>query len=401
MRLFGLITAASLAFSAPVFADEADWVSDYSNPQYSYSLNITTQPANYHQVWEVPLQPDPNAKEWWTLGFTIANGKFFYGLRTYHQTRGHLSTSLIALDTTTGKTLWTTNPDYSFMPPVYQNGKLFIQKCCEVPYSISAYQIDTGNVIYTFNLPDKISYVIPSENKAYFDINHHTTGEMSLITGDIIWQKTLMPGMYFSSFSLNKRNIITSDFDAIRMIDNLSGIERYKFWVPDANRYNYQPDKAVVNDDYAFAIFVDDSTSRTGTLYAFDLQKLTIKWKLPAQQNRNHLVLTHKLLFSFAPGAKKINAINIDTGRIEWTWDFPADDTPTYGGYAVVASADTVFIAAKNHVYAVSLQTHEIVWKHANKARTLALGDNKLFIVGTSDITNTDAKLTLTAIALK
>ncbi len=67
----------------------------------------------------------------------------------------------------------------------------------------------------------------------------------------------------------------------------------------------------------------------------------------------------------------------------------------------MVATNDALFVATANHVYAISLQTHQIVWTYDIRATRLALGDNKLFIVTTDDEPRGNAKATLIAIALK
>ena len=48
--------------------------------------------------------------------------------------------------------------------------------------------------------------------------------------------------------------------------------------------------------------------------------------------------------------------------------------------YEMVATADTLFLAGKQHVFAISLTTHQVVWQLDKHAYQLALGAGKLFI---------------------
>ena len=68
----------------------------------------------------------------------------------------------------------------------------------------------------------------------------------------------------------------------------------------------------------------------------------------------------------------------------------------------MLATADTLFVGAKNHVYAISLQTHVVVWQYDQHADNLALGDYKLFILHSigDESNETMRKPILTAISL-
>ncbi len=299
MRALGLFTAVSLAIATPAFATEAEWVSHYSNPEHSNSLNISTNPQRYHQVWQVPFQPYDNTDQWWSLGFVIADGKLINGIATYNRNEKRFKNHLFALDTQTGLTLWSTEINHDFWYPSYQNNKIFLQGNVKEKNIIAAYHPETGQMMYSLDLPANISTIIPYANKSYYSMDHHSLGQYDLATGDIAWQRSLMPGMFFSSWSLNHQDIITREFDAVRILDNQTGIEHYKFWVPDSFFVNTSYDAPAVNDDYAFALFQDDDTVKAA-LYAFDIHSRSVKWALPDQTyssyHANNLVLINKTI---------------------------------------------------------------------------------------------------------
>ncbi len=62
----------------------------------------------------------------------------------------------------------------------------------------------------------------------------------------------------------------------------------------------------------------------------------------------------------------------------------------------MAATNDTLFVAGKKHVMAISLITHQIIWKYESNPYALFIGSNKLFMLSQNVVSQTF----LTAIAL-
>lgn len=400
MRTFNFLAAAAIVIATPAFATEADWVGHNGNAQNTRSLNITTKPENYHLAWDILYQPYPDAEDTLEGNPVIAEGKSINTIMTYKGKQ--ITNHIVALDAKTGATLWKMDTPIIQLISTYFNSKFYMQgrldKNNDNLYALYAYDAQSGAALYAVDLPDRIHDIQPYHDAGYFSVNGNTLGKCNLNNGAILWTKPLMQGMKFSSrLSINKNYLVARSFDNISVFNRADGELVHKIQVPDTFKHPLFSNAPVINNDDAFAVFIDKN-QRNARLYAFNLRDGKIKWQLPNQRPYDDLVLINKTIFSVAQDGKSINAVNTETGKIEWTWAIPDAGDDSYP--SLIATADVLFVDSNEHLYAVSQTTHEVVWQYDQHVYDLALGDNKLFFTHFNKNNDSDRKHYQSAIAL-
>lgn len=396
MRFQYLLAALLITCATPAFA-QLDWVFSYDdgdgNSQHSDSLPITTNPKNFHPVWEIQLTPSENDYHSIMSSLLIADNKILTSIAYYDNNDDSKSSNINAIDADTGKSLWTVyNPGFQLNSLTYQAGKIItVLDNPDDSESLTAYDIKSGQLLYAEPVDNDVSHLMSYGDAIYFSKGHHAIGSIDPNYGRINWVKPLQAGMYFSSsLSINSHYILTREFDNIRIYDIKNGAEIKKIWMPDSAGESSVYAAPIVDGNTAYAIFQSADNKAAGTLYAFDLNRKKIKWAVPNQSNEYAFVIDRSMLLTngtivscaatnSSQNSDKFNFIDAKTGKVLWAWTIPAVDIQ-YPPYFMVATTDTVFIAGKSHVYAVSLTTRQTVWSIEKTADQLYLGAGKLFI---------------------
>lgn len=395
MRFTHLIASLGILLSSPAFAS-LQWISHGGNASKTYSLPITTTPDNYRLIWERPFFTNSESEMFYVDDYLIADNKIFYSLTTLDKDR-HFHYQLMTVDADSGKTLWTSDQSHSLYLS-HHNGKILLDSTADNEKTVAAYDVKSGQIIYTVSMPNKISTFIPFESNMYFSIGREGVGSFDATNARFNWKASLAPGKTFlSGLAVNEDFLIARQFDGVRVFQRSNGQELYKLWIPDALYEATAYQTPTVDDKTAYILMKDDdqpSYCGSASLYALNLSQRSVKWIAPKQAYDQHLVLTKNYIFSLKKDSDAIEAINLTTGEVAWSWAPPSDDNMKSAD--VVATADTLFIAAKHRIYAVSFSTHQSVWQIDRAAYHLSLGENKLFFLA-KDKTG---KLNLAAIAL-
>lgn len=301
------------------------------------------------------------------------------------------------MDADSGKTLWTVTTNGSKLDTLtYHKGKIIttLAGAEEKNFLLTAYDIKTGETIYSVNIDKNIDHLIPYGDSIYFSKKHNTIGSFNPNDGHLNWLQPLSTGNTFgSSLSVNSQYILTRDFDNVRIYDNRNGKELAKISEPDAfndsRSFNAAP---VINDDTAYTIYQTKAEHYPATLFAIDLKQQKTIWSVPnlfdeySFTAERTLLLTNNVIIAqgyrtSSEGADNIHFIDAKSGNILGSWKVPdADKLALFLPYFMVATADTLFVASAHHVYAVSLQTHRIVWQYKVDATRLFLGAGKLIM---------------------
>lgn len=414
MRLKYWLAALMLTTTAPAFA-QLDWIFAFDdgdgNAQRTNALAITTNPQKYQTVWETQLTPSQDDMYSLEYSLLIADNRIITSIAYQNMNDQAKSTDINAMDADTGKTLWTVhNKGFQTNSLTYNAGKIItlLDGATDDKSTLAAYDIKSGQNIYSVEVAGDIAHLLSYGDNIYFSQNHHAIGSIDPNYGRINWAQSLDAGKFFqSSLSTNGNNLVTREFDNIRIYDIKTGAEQKKIWLPDSRGAGASLYAApLVDNDTAYGIFQSKDSMWDGTLYAFDLKKQKVKWSVSNVYNEyanvieRSMILTNNTLIALAfPAhqydADKINFIDAKSGKIMWSWLIPGAEK-TSSPYPMVATADTLFIAGKSHVYAISLTTKQVVWTSDKQAFRLYLGAGKLFMEWNDDKNATH----LTAVAL-
>jgi outer membrane protein assembly factor BamB len=406
MRITPVLAALLVTLSSPVFA-QIDWLMmNDGNPARTNHLPINTQPSQYHTAWKTQLQADIDKfNYYWLVGVVIADNRVFSSFTKYDD-KNRLHQVIYSQDSASGNVLWINDEigthDLSL---TYHQGKLLAYQTNKTAFVLSAYDFKTGQELYKVPASSRVYSYMPSGKNVYFSVSNQIDLISSLDSdnGSVNWQTPVSSGdSILSDVSINEQLIVTRSADGILAFNPANGTETYKLSIPNVTKGVNTVDAPVLDNQSAYVLFPDVANSVKGILYAIDLNTRAVRWALPDQFALQHLSLSNQQLISTNATLDRINSINTATGKIDWSWNIPADeqihDSPnSHSPYATVSTNDVVFIACRHHVYGISLSTHQVVWQGEQSARYLALGDDKLFII----LNSADNHMKMEAIALK
>lgn len=412
MRIQALLTALLITTTSPAFA-QLDWVfastDGDGNAQHTSSLPITTNPQKYQTIWETQIFPSENDHVLMRYNLLIADNKIITHNAYIYYYNGDFLTDMNALDTETGKTLWSTQINsYQENPITYNHGQIItlLNNGANNQSTLAAYDIKSGQNIYSVMVDNDIAHLTSFGDFLYFSKSNHAVGSINAKDGSINWVKSLDAGIYFSSsLSVNGNYILTREYNNVRVYDISTGAQIKKIWVQDAFGGNFTP-APIVDGDSAYGVFGNQDYITDGSLYAFDLNTKQIKWSVPNQYNeygqqfQRSMLLTNNIIVSQSytsrsSGPDRLNFIDAKSGRMIGAWLIPGEEQLN-SSYEMVATLDTVFIACAKHVYAISLATRQVVWTSDKIADHLYLGSGKLFMQWKND----KKESLLTAVAL-
>lgn len=411
MRVKYLIAGLLITTATNSYA-QLDWMLYEGNAQHTNSLPITTNPDKYHEIWKTSFQPNDNSQAAWLIDLIVADNRIVY---SYHMldTSNKNHNNIYALDTETGKSVWSVEPTNTSAPSLgyyftYQRGKLLASEIDTKNTFLNAYNIKSGQEIYHVTLPPHIHSFLSNRDQTYYLLNNNVLGGLDADYGDIHWQSEFTGDTnYTSNLAINDQFIVTNQLNSINVFNLKYGEKIRSITTPAYAPETGQQPAPVLDGNTAYATLKVNTNKWSGTLYAFDLTSGTIKWALRDQYKEyastiyRSIFLTNRTLLSFSYLLTSLNAINADTGKIMWNWQIPADEYQRYSPPPVAATADTVFIALTKHVYGISLATHEVVWIGDYAAKNLALGDDKLFVIWEGEkMQGQDKETFISAIAL-
>ncbi|OGT49654.1 MAG: hypothetical protein A3E82_03285 [Gammaproteobacteria bacterium RIFCSPHIGHO2_12_FULL_38_11] len=383
-----ILTASLICLASFSTFAKTDWVNTDGNPAYTKSLDINTNPKIFHILWKVPVNSDPDTKLFLTWNKVIADNIYFSSYSVDDKKNNTIKSIMNAIDTQTGKTIWS-DQRHNFINLQYNNNML-LEK---VNNHLFAFNPRTGELRYEKILDPYYLYddFQSDDNQIYFSsVNLQKFGNLDGLTGDVNWTVQMPKYTYRkSNISFNDQYIVTRFFDELYLFDRTNGAYLNGMKVRDIidpRMMSYQPVTLDKKTAYLFFQDVDCSDYCSANLYAIDLNQFNIKW-VKQKQFINEIVLSANMVFSVDQKKfteyqnQRVNAINAETGVIEWSWKIPSDDTTHFHAPYMVATSDILFVAGTKHLFAISLATHDVVWQGDFAATELALGDNKLFFM--------------------
>ena len=365
------LTLACWLGSSPA---HATWQQHQGNAAHDGYTPARLSPTQFRAAWQRQF----GAGGTQLTPATIGLGQLYVSAAGYFGTQ-----TLLALDVKTGDTRWSHdfNDIYSLNPPSFDNGLVFVQ---------------TGN----------------HANDTYLRAYDAVTGELRYRTPHSAqWERYLAPtvfdktvyvngGGYGGMYAFGKKT------GALRWF---APLQQYDQWTPavDAtqayayvggtfsaqDRHSGQPVFSVQDPGFIWSGWSMGNTSvvldgqsdayviNSGRLMQFDLAQRRIGWSR-ADDYTGQPAVAHGVLYAVSRSGTMLKALNPANGKLLWSW---ALNTGTLNSNLVVTDTH-LFVGTSSTTYAIDLQQRQSVWQ-TPVGGSLALGANRLFIVGTDTVT--------------
>lgn len=332
---------STTAFSA------AEWTTYQGNAGHTGYVKMTTNPANYHILWERELASNLNC-DFSFKDPVIADGVASFSTREICRD-GKPHESLIAFDTKTGEIKWKNDNNNSDVIDLrYVDGKLLTTEYKYSPFrkELNAYDPATGVLLFSTPMAEDSRVIDAYESNLYLlerdkqgqrmvSWNEKTAKQNWVVINDIV---------NIQDHALSQKSIITSSHAGILVQNRITGEDAYNFKIDDAQIVFTSYQNSVLDDktNTAFNFYAKDN-DLFASLYALDLNKRVVRWVLPYQFPTQHPVIVNNLVFSVDAHVGALFATNLLTGKVEWSWNGGEIDDYTQ----MVATSDVIFVPEK------------------------------------------------------
>lgn len=379
--------AGSLLLSANLAIADTNWTNFQGNAAHTGYIPVKTNPVNIKNLWqhtfnlEVPNDKRLPANVFFYHGMVIVDGTAYFTMSEFFHVSNksndlYSAAALIAVDLKTGEMKWQQllGDHHQALPPLYENGKIFVIELNEETdtYQLIAYDADSGKEDYRTAIAgaDDVLGSVAANGSLYSKwFNMDNVDER---TGKLNWSKpySIRVKDIFSIPAVTDKYIIQNGLDMLDITDAKTGDPLFQINADHAY-YDQVFTKLVVYDaarNTAYQGFRDTTGHSWSSLYAFDLTTKQVKWV--SANDISQPVLAGNEIYTMGNSSDTGNnmnkmilqSINADTGKTKWTWQSRNTDR-FYAHNNIVATDDVVFIPFQNSTVAVSRQTHDMVWE--------------------------------------
>lgn len=420
-----VISSLLLTLSAAVQAKN-EWTNYSGNSARTQYLAQTTNPTKFRVLWSGKLKlADREDSIYSVISPAIISENIAYF--TLHDMftdpeygEEAVADALFAVDINTGKILWKDGSKNvsSFSAPVVQDQNVYVMM---TEYSgagnsvstLRSYDVTSGVLKYSVPLkggfsPASLQFLPPAINEQKLTLANHdlyimedlpsedqetyNIENLNVNTGVTNWVRSLNKPYILSA--LNSNDIFLGDKD-FSVLSRADGLPKYNINSSLSYVSANTGVSTVVDEKNAVLFFFEGSGDGVQQLSAYDLSSKKIKWSLPYHGTKLALVdntlymvghLSNKEECKEDEGLEIENkshndliSIDTNTGKINWKWR--PDQADFLGKYSteLAATSDTIFVRGNKNTYAISMTTHQPVWK-INKVGSLALGKDRLII---------------------
>lgn len=412
-------TTSTVTYTTTLTVKPADWATYQGNSAHTGFVDVTLDASKFAKAWGWTL---PAAGTYATAINSVAtgNGDVFVAKDDYNG-NGYV----YALNETDGSVVWTANLGnaVSESPPAYANGRVYVTV------------LTSGNGGNTLQLDAKTGAVL---NRFAF------YGAGNVLSAPVVANNQLItpfisqdPKQILAVFYIAVINSFALDGSNSAMQAGASGGSRtsqavaadatglYYYSTPSWERYTDYMDvfdasnltlKASISDTYAPSqppsiggstvddgyygapVIADAKTvlSYSGADYSgvplssaeplnsralvsFGRSANTLGWKSAASYLTTPAV-AKGVVYLARNGPAVLDALDVSTGAVLWSWSAPAGDTAFHRNVVVVNNL--VFVSTDKAVYAIDLTTHQKVWSYA-AAGQLAISSNLVLYIAT------------------
>lgn len=374
MRSPILIVALTLLISQTTFASATGlWTTFQGNPQHTGYLPMQVNPQKFHVLWRKQLAETTDTGWYVTQDAAVTEKMIYVTLQDFASSYAELT----ALETSTGKIAWQIPFDYSLgiSAPAYTDDKLFITSWQQGSgEKLRAYKAQTGKLLFTTPISSlSLSLYgtpVATDTIVYAPTNS-ATHAINTTTGRPTWVSTI--GESFSP-ALNGDHLYSMSWQKLIASDATNGAQIYS--ITNNSHYPSQTNSLVINATKQLIYFSGNGENRD--LFAYDLTTQQLKWESVGNYYDIQPVLANSTLFAW-DYSRGLTALDAETGALQWQTNAGIQETI----YPIFVATDTVvFLAGEKNTYAISRDTHQIVWQIPITGR-LVLGNQQLFIIGT------------------
>ncbi len=193
-----------------------------------------------------------------------------------------------------------------------------------------------------------------------------------------LWQTELTGGVMSHVKIAGGRLLVSCMDGSVNSLDKRTG---RKQWTTKTDRYCHS--SPVRDGDLVFVGSADSN------FYALDLATGKTVWKAKTEGPVYASAAVAGDTVCVASGDGKFYAFNTKTGQVKWTYSMPASNTAFAQTHAVTDGRRFYIGAWDSHVYAIDVQSGELVWRQPCFPRTFAwspaiggpvLSDGKLYV---------------------
>jgi uncharacterized protein YjdB len=371
-------TAQVLVLNEPAvdWSRAAEWTTFQGNAAHDGHVAAVANPADFHQLWTVPLGARPNP-------VTAGDGHVFVSSDSYFGTQ-----LLKAINATTGATEWIKDFGgiHGVHHPAYGNGTVYVTTSGHEDSFLWGFDAATGDI--------RLRSAYSNQWSSYF---------APVVTADAVYMAGgYYGGMYaFNTDGSQRWFVGTNQYDKwtpavrdgvaygytgsytpkLQAVNAADGSQLFEIADP-----NFSWDGWSMNVALSLGSQQDALAAHDGRLISFDLANRQIRWEKTGGYT-GQVTVTSGVLYVVAHG--QVEARRESDGSALWTWVPPE-------GAAIgqlVATDNLLLVSTAANTYALDIVSHRQVWSYP------AGGSLALSSQGTLFIARADGKLT--AIALK
>lgn len=385
-----IISSVLFAISTAVFAKN-EWTNPYGNLAHTSFLAQQTNPAKFRVLWSKETSEFISRP-------VISDNIYYIGVSDSG------AYELVAIDIKSGNTLWNKQEKQNFTMDyaVTYNNSVFVTSAHGVSstndadyHILEAYDAKSGRLKYSMRLSNKNPTAVkPMVFADSVYVQGSILESINAATGTYNWMMNIpTEETYANTLSMNDKNIYSQSEQMINVYNRSTGQQEYSLGALDAHAMLVDAPSIIDQKNNAIYYFDIDKNNQS-ELHAYDLKSHNSIWSTPflTKDFVVQMTLANGEIYAARKKSQQKNdnqpmpddLVNLDskTGAVKWSWSDESYTLPI----SIAATSDTIFISSDAYTYAISMKTHQTVWKIA-KTGTLSLGKNTLLITSENDLT--------------
>lgn len=210
-------------------------------------------------------------------------------------------------------------------------------------------------------------------------------------SGNVLWsvatRATLDPHYADWAPAMNDTSVFANVGGTFMALNRVDGSMQFSLSVPGNNGGSaltvHELNQVPVVVDSNSVVMLDhrnaDVSPTANTLTMVDLPGKKIRWQAQGQFTA-HPIAAAGLIFVGNQTGQQMEARDVQSGNIVWTWPLSAQGETYFGGNMLVTN-NLLFIATGNGTYAVDLSSHQTVWSYPLSGKLAMSAQGVLYIL--------------------
>lgn len=382
-------SALSLELSIQVF-EAPEWTTHQANASHNAYIPIWVDAENIEKIWEWDIgeNDDPISG----INMPVAgDGLVFLSTDVYNS-----SAYIIALDESTGVESWRQGfgDVPALNPPALGEDNIFIATSGHDATKVWA--LDRRNGDLQFQSPFRSqwgNYLAP----VVYDGQVFQTGgyyggytyAFSASTGDAIWEVESTSSSGMDSSAVDESFVYSYSNTELTKINRSSGIIEARITDPFGNtdrEHHGSPvigsmDNVVVHSGGGFSGRASSNVEQyeDRIISSFDIIENSYQWS-SSYAYKTHFAVANGVVYAGRGSSATLDAIDEKTGDILWSWVAPDGNSEFHRN--IVVTKNLVFASTDKNIYAIDLNSHEVVWSY-NEPGMIVISDSRNLFIAT------------------